>query len=96
MKNKIPEEIPESLAMERFDIHAIGSCECCMKKIARSKRGREGNGAWEAHNLLPDRSNVMVVNIRVVCSTGINCHLNCCHQGDYSNYPVWNPCNRYL
>ena len=89
------EEVPESLAFERFNLYSIGQCECCKKKIIRSRRERDESGAWEAHHRFPDRPTVSVNNIRIVCSTGINCHLNCCHKGNYQNDPIWNPCNRH-
>ena len=89
------EEVPESLAIKRFDKYSNGLCECCKKKLIKNRRGRDLYGAWEAHHRFPNRS-VSIDNIRIVCSTGINCHLNHCHKGDYQNKPVWEPCNRFL
>ncbi len=87
------EEIPERLALERFRF-CNGRWECCFKELKRSARGRLGVGAWEAHHRFPNRP-VTFENIRVVCSTGINCHLNYCHLGFYQNDPIWNPCRKY-
>ena len=88
------EEISESLALRRFDSYAFGRCECCGKELIRSRRGREGDKAWEAHHMYPDLSTVSLNAIRVVCSTGRNCHLNCCHNGNYLIHPEWRPCNQ--
>lgn len=87
------ERVPEDIALKRFS-SVGGYCECCGKKLIQSRRGRVGEGAWEAHHRFPDRP-ITFENIKIVCSTGVNCHFKCCHWGSYQNYPIWSCCNRW-
>ncbi len=81
------EKVPDNLAYEIFDVVG-GICECCRKRLTRSNRGRIGDGAWEAHHRFPERP-ITADNVKIVCTTGRNCHLYCCHNGNYQNYPTW-------
>lgn len=78
------ERIPRRLIEHRYNQYAQGHCECCGKRIVRYKRGRQqGKGSWEAHHGSPSKCPT-TRNIKIMCSSGRNCHLFCGHKGSYT------------
>lgn len=85
----MPDRIPEKIVLQRYNEFAHGRCECCEKNITMYKRGsHHGKGSWEAHHAFPDRPPT-VLNIRIMCSHGRNCHFNCGHNGNWHNKGIW-------
>ncbi|HME55335.1 MAG TPA: hypothetical protein VKM55_24215 [Candidatus Lokiarchaeia archaeon] len=87
------ESIPDALIEQRFAL-SKGRCECCNKNLVKSYRGKNRFGGWEAHLVSPGVA-PSIETIKIVCSSGLNCHRDCCHKGTYINKPVWNPCQFY-
>ncbi len=72
MAKPFPEDV-----IEKAWVRSCGCCECrrpnhghgdmrCCRALKKENRGRDGEGAWEAHHLNPDTPPVLG-NCRIYC-----------------------------